>query len=314
MSQSITHDLRRWIQEQTRAGLVPSQLLKSMQVAGWHAQVAAAALAKVLPDSLEAAGLLRQLTEGIGGGVGGSAEALSAQPLAQPSAAGPAQAASAGINLPRVDLSRSPSRLDLGDRQVQVLASLTLPRLVVLGGFLSDEECRALVAAAQPRMARSLTVETKSGGEEVNVERTSQGMFFALGESELIKAIEARIARLLHWPVENGEGLQVLHYRVGAEYRPHYDYFDPTSSGTPSILRRGGQRVGTLLMYLNEPVGGGGTTFPDASLEVAPQRGNAVFFSYDQASPATRSLHGGAPVTAGEKWIATKWLREGEFH
>ena len=46
---------------------------------------------------------------------------------------------------------------------------------------------------------------------------------------------------------------------------------------------------------------------------VAPKRGNAVFFSYDRAHPVTRTLHGGAPVLAGEKWIATKWLRERRF-
>lgn len=48
-------------------------------------------------------------------------------------------------------------------------------------------------------------------------------------------------------------------------------------------------------------------------LEVAPQRGNAVFFSYERPHPSTRTLHGGAPVIAGDKWIATKWLREREF-
>jgi hypothetical protein len=26
----------------------------------------------------------------------------------------------------------------------------------------------------------------------------------------------------------------------------------------------------------------------------------------------TRSRHGGMPVRAGEKWVATKWLREAE--
>ena len=78
-------------------------------------------------------------------------------------------------------------------------------------------------------------------------------------------------------------------------------------------MQRGGQRVGTLVMYLNAPEGGGATTFPDVGLEVAPVRGNAVFFSYDRAHPATGTLHGGAPVTAGEKWVATKWLREGVF-
>jgi prolyl 4-hydroxylase len=125
--------------------------------------------------------------------------------------------------------------------------------------------------------------------------------------------VEKRIAELLHWPLDHGEGLQVLRYRPGAEYKPHHDYFDPVHSGTPRILERGGQRVGTLVIYLNTPEGGGATTFPDVGLEVAPVRGNAVFFSYDRPHVSTKTLHGGAPVTAGEKWVATKWLREGVF-
>ena len=214
---------------------------------------------------------------------------------------------------PVIDLGRSPREIDAGDRTVQVLSSMALPRVVVLGGLLSDEECDALIAAASPRMARSLTVETKTGGEELNPDRTSNGMFFNRGESELVRRIEARIARLIQWPVENGEGMQVLNYKPGAEYKAHYDYFDPAEPGTPTILQRGGQRVGTVVMYLNNPVRGGGTTFPDVGLEVIPQRGNAVFFSYDRPAPATRTLHGGAPVIEGEKWIATKWLRERVF-
>jgi prolyl 4-hydroxylase len=53
--------------------------------------------------------------------------------------------------------------------------------------------------------------------------------------------------------------------------------------------------------------------FPDVHLEVAPKRGNAVFFSYERPHPSTKTLHGGTPVRAGEKWIATKWLRERPF-
>jgi prolyl 4-hydroxylase len=156
-------------------------------------------------------------------------------------------------------------------------------------------------------------VATKTGGEEVNADRTSNGMFFQRGENELVQRIERRIARLVRWPEENGEGLQILQYGPGAEYKPHYDYFDPAEPGTPTILRRGGQRVGTLVMYLAEPEKGGGTVFPDLHLEVFPKRGNGVFFSYDRAHPTTRTLHGGAPVMAGQKWIATKWLRERKF-
>ena len=64
-------------------------------------------------------------------------------------------------------------------------------------------------------------------------------------------------------------------------------------------------------MYLNTPTRGGATVFPDIKLDVMAQKGNAVFFSYDRPDPAT--LTGGAPVVDGEKWVATKWLRQGEF-
>jgi prolyl 4-hydroxylase len=138
-------------------------------------------------------------------------------------------------------------------------------------------------------------------------------MFFGREENPLCARIEQRIAEMFNWPIENGEGLQVLHYSPGAEYKPHYDYFDPEQPGTVPVLKRGGQRVASLVMYLNTPVKGGGTVFPDVEFEVAPIKGNAVFFSYDRPHPDTRTLHGGSPVIEGEKWVATKWLRERRF-
>lgn len=281
LSQPITPELRDWIVDQASAGFAAPALLQSLRAAGWTDDVAAQALAQVLQAP-----------------AGNS-------PQAHNHHGAPA--------VPAPLLADSPPVLDAGDRQVSVLLTLTHPRLVVFGNLLAPEECDALIAAAAPRMVRSLTVATQTGGEEINDDRTSDGMFFQRGESPLIQRIEERIARLLNWPIENGEGLQVLHYRPGAEYKPHYDYFDPAEPGTPSILQRGGQRVGTLVMYLNTPEKGGGTIFPETQIEVAPQRGNAVFFSYASPDPSTRTLHGGAPVIAGDKWIATKWLREREF-
>ncbi|OGB16501.1 MAG: proline dioxygenase [Burkholderiales bacterium RIFCSPLOWO2_12_67_14] len=285
--QSITPELRQWVAEQIRLGHLPEAVIEAMVQAGWKEDLATSALDGALQTRRARA------------------------PNSAALAAGPASGA--GERMPGLDLTQSPRRIDAGDRWVDVIATLGLPRVVMLGGLLSAEECDALVEAARPRLARSLTVETRTGGEELNPDRTSHGMFFNRGEGELVTRIEQRIARLLRWPLENGEGIQVLQYRPGAEYKPHYDYFDPVEPGTPTILKRGGQRVATLLMYLNEPTRGGGTIFPDVGLEVAPVRGNAVFFSYDRPHPATRTLHGGAPVIEGEKWVATKWLREREF-
>nr|WP_315209898.1 2OG-Fe(II) oxygenase [uncultured Albidiferax sp.] len=279
--QTVTPALRRWIIEQAEAGFAPDVVLASMRASGWDTAVATHALQTTLVAHLQ-----------------------EHAPGTRPDA----------VAVPSPALDGAPLWLDAGDRRVAVLSVLRSPQLVVLGGLLSDEECAALVELARPRLSRSLTVETQSGGEEVHVDRTSDGMFFQRGENPLVQRIEARIARLLHWPEENGEGLQVLQYQPGAQYKPHYDYFDPLEPGTPHILQRGGQRVGTLVMYLQSPEQGGATVFPDVQLEVAPQRGNAVFFSYDRPHPSSQTLHGGAPVLAGEKWIATKWLRQREFN
>jgi prolyl 4-hydroxylase len=281
MSQSITPELRQWIIEQAQAGHGHEAVLRSMLASGWQEDVAIEAMETTLQQHLDAEAVRRGL------------------PPAVP--------------VPEPQLADSPLYLDAGDRRVHVLQAMFQPRIVVFGDLLSDEECDALIDAARPRMARSLTVATRTGGQEVNDDRTSNGMFFTRGESEVIARIEARIARLVNWPIENGEGIQVLQYGPGAEYKPHYDYFEPGEPGTPSIVQRGGQRVATLVMYLSEPARGGGTTFPDIHMEVAPKRGNAVFFSYERPHPSTRTLHGGAPVIEGEKWIATKWLREREF-
>ena len=281
MTQEITPKLRQWIVDQAQAGHQAEAVLKSMLASGWAEDVAVEAMESTLRGHLEQTSVQASLPP--------------------------------AIAVPDLKLDESPLYVDAGDRRVHVLNAMVNPRIVVLGNLLSDEECDALIELARPRLARSLTVAIKTGDEEVNDDRTSNGMFFQRGEHEVVRRLEARLARLLDWPEENGEGLQILHYRPGAEYKPHYDYFDPVEPGTPTILKRGGQRVATIVIYLAEPEKGGGTTFPDVNLVVAPKRGNAVFFSYDRAHPVTRTLHGGAPVLAGEKWIATKWLRERRF-
>lgn len=279
--QAISPQLREWIIEQAQAGHAPDVVLKTMIASGWQESVAMEALETTLQLHLEKKAVASGLPP--------------------------------AVKVPEPGLEDGALYIDAGDRRVHVVTAQVMPRVIVFGDLLSDAECEALIAEARPRMARSRTVETKTGGEEINADRTSDGMFFARAESPLIKRIEERLARLVNWPIENGEGLQILHYRPGAEYKPHYDYFDPRETGTPSILKRGGQRVATIVMYLSEPERGGGTVFPDLRLEVAPKRGNAVFFSYERPHPSTQTLHGGSPVLEGEKWIATKWLREREF-
>ena len=279
--QNITPELRQWIVDQAKAGRSPDDVLKSMIDSGWTEDVAIDALENTLQGFLK--------------------DHAKANGLPVP------------VPVPEPDLLDAPASVVVDGHEVKIVMTMRNPRVVVFGGLMTEAECDELVAQARQRLARSETVVTTTGASEVNVARTSEGMFFGRAENPICARVEERIAKLLNWPLDNGEGLQILRYQPGAEYKPHYDYFDPAQPGTPTILKRGGQRVGTLVVYLNSPKRGGATTFPDVHLEVAPVKGNAVFFSYDRPHPMTRTLHGGAPVLEGEKWVATKWMREGKF-
>ena len=286
--QSATPEVLAWLESQLARGCTRPSLYKSLLDAGWQA-ASASQMMQLTAQEVQVFGV----------------------PLAALVPVSSDLVATSAVPSPVLDPGGT--MVDAGDKWVEVIEQRHDPELMVFANLLSPAECEALIDAARPRMSRSLTVDIKTGGEELHPDRTSQGMFFERNENAVVQRIETRIAKLLRWPIQNGEGLQVLRYPPGAQYKPHYDYFNPAEPGTPAILQRGGQRVATLIMYLFEPEAGGATVFPDIGVQVAPKRGNAVFFSYAQAHPAGRTLHGGEPVVTGEKWIATKWLREREF-
>jgi len=190
------------------------------------------------------------------------------------------------------------------------------PRIYLIENFLMPYECDHIVNAARDQLARSTVVDTQSSQSVLNNARTSRGMFFPqFPDDPILKNIQQRISLYTEFPIENGEGLQVLHYGIGGEYQPHFDWFDPKMPGTAAHLNRGGQRIATLIMYLHTTDQGGETIFPRVNVKVKPIKCNAVLFynCLPDGQEDPLSLHGGAPVIKGEKWIATKWLRAGTF-
>ncbi|CAH9118127.1 unnamed protein product [Cuscuta europaea] len=179
-------------------------------------------------------------------------------------------------------------------------------------------------------MAKSTVVDSKTGKSKDSRVRTSSGMFLKRGRDQVVNSIEKRIADYTFIPVENGEGLQVLHYEVGQKYEPHFDYFLDDFN-----TKNGGQRIATLLMYLSDVEEGGETVFPSAKgnfssvpgwnemsecakrgLSVKPKMGDALLF-WSMRPDGTldpSSLHGGCPVIGGNKWSSTKWMHVGEYH
>lgn len=190
-----------------------------------------------------------------------------------------------------------------------------MPMLVVLNDVLSAEECASLIELARPRLAPSTLVDPQTGREVVSDGRQSSGMFFRPGENELIARIDERFAAVTGLPQSHGEGLQILHYAKGAGSAPHYDWLQPGSEANRASIARSGQRICTLVAYLNDVPAGGETAFPELGWSVTPQRGHAVYFqSCDgQGRLYPASVHHSLAVLEGEKWVATKWTRTAPF-
>lgn len=206
-----------------------------------------------------------------------------------------------------------PSFIDVGGQEVRVALRLRNPEIILFENFLSVAECEALIAQSVENMQRSTVVNNAEGGSTVDDVRTSNGTYFHRGFNELIETIDARCAKLLNWPAEKTENIQVLRYMPGQEYKAHNDYFDPNTEGGLSHLGGSGNRIGTLLIYLSDVYEGGSTFFPESDLHVMPKTGSAVYFGYPQSNATSRTMHAGSPVKTGVKWVATKWLRQNNF-
>jgi prolyl 4-hydroxylase len=282
-------DLQKWLRTMVAGRYGREQVLQALLASGYTQDYAAAVVTLAYDDATP-------------------------QPLAlAPSLAPAVQAATEEADAPlTVQLASTPNTLVTPDRSVEMLFALAEPRIVLFGNLLAGDECDALVTMSRGKLARSSVVNTATGSYDVHPHRTSLGTYFQRGENELIRRIEQRIAELVQCEVERGEPLQILHYQPGGEYKPHHDYFDPAHPGNEQVLAHGGQRIATLIMYLNDVEAGGSTVFPQIGLDVLPRKGHAVYFAYCAENGALdpRSLHGGSPVAAGEKWIATKWFRQ----
>jgi prolyl 4-hydroxylase len=180
------------------------------------------------------------------------------------------------------------------------------PQILLIPDFVSAEEARYLMEVGDRRMGRSMVVCDEPGGC-VDARRTSESAH--LGNDPNVEPVRERARWFSRIPT--CETIQIVRYRVGQEFRPHYDQFDTRTKEGARAVREGGQRVATLLVYLNEPGGGGATVFPKAGLSVLPRARAAVFWRHQLPSGQDdpKTLHGGAPVERGEKWAANLWLR-----
>lgn len=183
---------------------------------------------------------------------------------------------------------------------------------IIVDDILTPDECQYIINLATPMFSRSTVVGTSS----VDTSRTSETAWIPKTDPVVQKIFEKAL-ELTGKSIENCEDLQVVKYNPGTFYRAHHDSCCDDSEGCIAFEKEGGQRVGTLLVYLNSEFEDGETHFPDYNdLKLKANPGSAIFFrplGTDDCMCHPKALHAGLPISSGTKYVCNAWIREDVF-
>ena len=173
--------------------------------------------------------------------------------------------------------------------------------------FLTPDECTGLIKLIDAECYPSEILASAPDPEF----RTSHSCNMR-AEDPLVSQIEAKLNGLMGIQPEHGEIFQGQRYEIGQQFKPHHDFFHTSEPYWEDMARCGGQRTWTAMVFLNVPEGGGQTEFVEAGIKVTPRTGNLLTWNNLDAlgEPNPNSMHSGCPVTAGVKYVITKWYRE----
>ena len=173
----------------------------------------------------------------------------------------------------------------------------------IMEGFLDPDKCTHLIETYKDQCKRS-TVVDGAGKDVVDAARTST-TYFMPDDDPVVVELRQKAAAKAGVPEYNVEGLQLVRYEKGEQYKFHYDYFDAIKNN---------QRVHTFLVYLNdlELEDGGSTIFKLYKLKVYPRTGRCVWFrNMIDGKVNEMSLHSGEEVQTDKiKYAVNIWIRE----
>lgn len=177
---------------------------------------------------------------------------------------------------------------------------------------------RAIVAHLRsllgPQLRPSAVIDPNTGqaiAHPIRINQSAQWLPEHLGW--IGKLFECRLAAAGGFQVAHGEVPSLLHYGPGQRYKAHLDCIGAGQAESAEGITQGGQRTLTLLLALGDDgYAGGETYFPHLKAGAKAASGELLRFNNtdEKGAPLRSSLHEGQPVTAGEKWLLSKWVRE----
>ncbi len=191
---------------------------------------------------------------------------------------------------------------------VSVAASERLsdsPDVRRISALLTSAECAYLVDLASRSFAPAQVRNPAGGQMRDPIRNSDEATLHWMIEDPVVHAINRRIALASATTADAGEAMQILRYKPGQQYRPHFDY-NPTLTN---------QRVLTALVYLNHDYKGGETRFVKSGPKVKGRKGDLLLFrnTLDDGGLDPMSEHAGMPVVSGVKYLASRWIRADRF-
>ncbi len=188
------------------------------------------------------------------------------------------------------------------------------PRIWTLEKFARPELCEWLMRCSDGKLMPAMMYDINVQRPVFQAHRTCSDFVFDIVETDLIMLllrIRASVATSL--PVSHMEPPQIFHYALGEEIKAHYDTVR-VEGKTYAASGYDGDRIVTLLLYLNDGYEGGDLEFPKTGYRHRGRQGDAVFFaSQKDGKPDTMSLHAARPIAKGEKYILSQWIHDRPF-
>jgi len=186
------------------------------------------------------------------------------------------------------------------------------PSIRLCEGFATAAECQWLINLASHSLHRAKIYRKDAAGHVASDSRTNTEANYTIVHADIVLSlIRDRLAAAAGTTTNGFEIAKLLHYEPGQQFDLHCDFQEPITPALRQEVERHGQRVATVLVYLNEDYEGGETDFPRAQLRHKGRRGDALVFANVTASGALDydTLHAGRAPTSGVKWLLSQWIR-----
>ena len=180
----------------------------------------------------------------------------------------------------------------------------------VYPNIITEEDAQYILQASKDKYEKSYIV----GGYNESIRKSKTCW---LDKSDpVINTIIQRVCDIVKKPIENAEDLQIVKYDPNGYYNEHHDSCCDDSEECKEFLKGGGNRIVTMVIYLNDDFEGGATRFVNLEKDIKPDKYSGILFfpmNKNQDKCHNKSLHAGLPILSGNKYIANVWIRENKF-